>query len=59
MKVAQVFLTYPTKAFVGHEERQYEILNDVADFFIVPITSIQEWLVLQKLGYNTVKKKLK
>lgn len=37
----KVFLTYPTKAFVGDEERQYEILNDVASYFRIPINSIQ------------------
>jgi hypothetical protein len=37
----KVFLTYPTKAFIGNEERQYEILNDVATYFHIPINSIQ------------------
>lgn len=36
----KVFLTYPTKAFVGDEERQFEILNAVSDYCRVPITCI-------------------
>ncbi|AWH36626.1 hypothetical protein C1929_07610 [Stenotrophomonas sp. ZAC14D1_NAIMI4_6] len=40
-KIARkVFLTYPTQAFVGNEELQYEILNEVAEQWAVPITSI-------------------
>lgn len=36
----KIFLTYPTSAFVGHEEEQYAILNEVACHFDVPISSI-------------------
>ncbi|MDO9066833.1 MAG: hypothetical protein Q7W05_00025 [Deltaproteobacteria bacterium] len=36
----KVFLTYPTKLFVGDEERQFEILNEVSEYFRVPITCI-------------------
>lgn len=40
-KIARkVFLTYPTKAFMGKEELQYEILDEVAEKWGVPITSI-------------------
>ncbi|WP_406666447.1 hypothetical protein [Gallaecimonas sp. GXIMD1310] len=39
--VRKVYLAYPTKAFVGDEERQYQILNDISCFFDVPIMSIQ------------------
>ncbi|WP_428380001.1 hypothetical protein [Nevskia ramosa] len=51
----KVFLTYPTRVFVGHEERQYEILNDVAQHFSVPITSVQV-AGSAKLGYSIHKK---
>ena len=51
----KVFLTYPTKAFVGNEERQYEILNSVAEYFRVPITSIQV-AGSAKLGQSVHKK---
>lgn len=37
----KVFLTYPTKAFVGDEERQFEILNEISEYFKVSITCIQ------------------
>lgn len=39
--VRKVFLAYPTKAFVGEEERQYLILNEISVFFGVPIMSVQ------------------
>jgi len=51
----KVFLTYPTKAFVGNEERQYEILNDVAGHFRVPITCVQV-AGSAKLGHSVHKK---
>lgn len=47
----KVFLTYPTKAFFGQEECQYEILNDVAQHFDVPITSVQV-AGSAKIGYS-------
>jgi hypothetical protein len=37
----KIYLTYPTKAFVGAEEQQYDILNEVSVFLDVPITTIQ------------------
>ena len=39
--VRKVYLAYPTKALIGDEERQYQILNDISCFFNVPIMSIQ------------------
>ncbi|WP_341708925.1 hypothetical protein [Halopseudomonas sp.] len=39
--VRKVYLAYPTKALIGDEERQYQILNDISCFFRVPIMSIQ------------------
>ena len=51
----KVFLTYPTSAFIGHEERQYEILNDVASYFRVPITCIHV-AGSAKIGHSIHKK---
>lgn len=39
--VRKVYLAYPTKAFVGDEERQYLIMNEISCFFEIPIMSIQ------------------
>jgi hypothetical protein len=39
--VRKVYLAYPTKAFVGDEERQYLIMNEISCFLEVPIMSIQ------------------
>jgi hypothetical protein len=36
----KVFLTYPTKVFIGDEERQFEILNEVSIYLRVPITCV-------------------
>jgi hypothetical protein len=51
----KVFLSYPTRVFVGREELQYEILNEVAKFFGVPFTSVQV-AGSAKLGYSVFKK---
>jgi hypothetical protein len=41
-KIARkIYLTYPTHAFVGEEERQYVIVDSIADFFSVPINAVQ------------------
>lgn len=37
----KIFLTYPTKAFLGAEEQQYQVVNAIAVHFDVPITSVQ------------------
>lgn len=39
--IRKVYLAYPTKAFIGNEERQYVIMNEISCFFEVPIMSIQ------------------
>lgn len=36
----KVFLTYPTHAFIGDEERQYNIYNEISCFFDIPISSV-------------------
>lgn len=38
--VRKVYLTYPTVALIGDEERQFEILNEISDFFSIPINNI-------------------
>lgn len=37
----KIFLVYPTKVFIGNEEQQYAISNEIARHFDVPITSVQ------------------
>mgnify|MGYP001810197560 CR=1 FL=1 len=54
--VRKVFLTYPTKVFVGDEERQFEILNSVSEHFQVSITSIHV-AGSAKLGHSIHKKR--
>lgn len=39
--VRKVYLAYPTKAFIGDEERQFHILNDISSHFSIPIMSVQ------------------
>jgi hypothetical protein len=51
----KIFLTYPTNAFVGNEERQFSILDDVSRHFNVAITSVQV-VGSAKLGYSIHKK---
>jgi len=51
----KVFLTYPTKAFVGKEECQFEILNAVSGFCRVSITAVQV-AGSAKLGHSLHKK---
>lgn len=36
----KIFLSYPTYAFVGREDVQYQIFDAVAKYFDVPITSV-------------------
>ncbi len=47
----KVFLVYPTHAFVGAEEVEFEILDEVADFFQIPIYAIQA-AGSGKIGYS-------
>lgn len=39
--VRKVYLTYPTKALIDKEEKQFEILNEISQFFEIPINHIQ------------------
>lgn len=37
----KIFLSHPTYAFVGHEETQFEILNEISEHFKISISNIQ------------------
>lgn len=37
----KIYLSYPTKAFIGNEESEFQILNEISRFFDIPITSVQ------------------
>lgn len=39
--IRKVYLTYPTLALVGDEERQFLILDEISNFFNIPINNIQ------------------
>lgn len=39
--VRKVFLGYPTMAFIGKEERQHNIVNEISNFFKVPYMNVQ------------------
>jgi len=50
----KLFLTLPTKELVGSEETQYEILNEISEFFSIPIMSVQV-VGSAKTGYSYCK----
>ena len=54
--VRKVYLTYPTHAFVDREEKQFEILNNISEYFHVPINNVQV-IGSSKTGYSFHKKK--
>ena len=39
--VRKVYLTFPTMAMIGDEERQFKILNEISQYFHIPIVNIQ------------------
>jgi hypothetical protein len=47
----KIYLTYPTKALLGNEERQFQIFNQVSNFFNIPIINIHV-VGSSKTGYN-------
>lgn len=49
--VRKIYLTYPTAVFVGNEERQFQILNEISEHFSVPIMNIQV-VGSSKTGYS-------
>jgi len=54
--VRKIYLTYPTMALVGNEERQFHILNEISEHFNIPIMNIQV-VGSAKTGYSFHKKK--
>ena len=38
--IRKVYLTYPTMALMGNEEKQFSILNEISNFFKIPINNI-------------------
>jgi hypothetical protein len=51
----KIFLTHPTSAFKDKEEKQFEVLNEVSDYFKIPITNIQV-VGSSKIGQSLHKK---
>lgn len=47
----KIYLTYPTTVLVGKEERQFQILNEISEYFNVPIMNIQV-VGSSKTGYS-------
>lgn len=39
--VRKVYLTFHTSALVDNEEKQYEILNEISQYFKIPINHVQ------------------
>ena len=39
--IRKVYLTYPTCALIGDEERQFLILNEISSYFKIPINHVQ------------------
>jgi hypothetical protein len=52
----RVFLGFPTHAFEGNEERQYQIVNRISEHFGIPYTAIQV-TGSAKTGYSYFKRK--
>jgi len=49
--VRKIYLTYPTNALVGNEERQFRIVNEISEYFNIPIMSVQV-VGSAKTGYS-------
>jgi len=39
--VRKIYLTYPSSVLIGNEERQFQIFNEISEYFNVPIMNIQ------------------
>ncbi|WP_420578633.1 hypothetical protein [Ekhidna sp.] len=39
--VRKIFLSFPTKVFIGNEERQFTIIDNIAFYFQIPLNSVQ------------------
>ncbi|MEM0575658.1 hypothetical protein [Flavobacterium polysaccharolyticum] len=53
--VRKIYLTYPTSALIGNEERQFQILNEISEYFSIPIMNVQV-VGSSKTGYSFHKK---
>lgn len=51
----KIYLTYPTIALIGNEERQFQIFNEISEYFEVPIINVQV-VGSSKTGYSFHKK---
>ena len=38
--IRKVYLTYPTMALIGEEEKQFEILHEISEYFNIPINNV-------------------
>jgi len=52
----KIYLSFPTKIFIGKEEIQFEITNAIANHFKIPITAVQV-VGSGKTGYSYYKNK--
>ena len=39
--IRKVYLSYPTNALIGEEERQFLIFNEISEYFKIPIVNVQ------------------
>lgn len=53
--VRKIYLSYPTSVLVGKEERQFQIFNEISEYFNIPIMNIQV-VGSSKTGYSFHKK---
>jgi hypothetical protein len=47
----KIYLSYPTSALVGNEEREFAILDEISEYFNIPIMNIQV-VGSAKTGYS-------
>lgn len=52
----KIYLSFPTKAFIGYEDIEFEILNKIASHLDVPFPSIQV-VGSAKTGYSYINKR--
>ncbi|MDR6803136.1 hypothetical protein J2Y45_000406 [Dyadobacter sp. BE34] len=51
----KIFITHPTSAFIENEEKQFDILDEVSQFFKIPITHVHV-VGSSKIGQSLHKK---
>lgn len=55
-KVARkIYLSYPTQIFIGKEDEEFDLCNEISDFFSIPLGAIAV-VGSAKLGYSAFKK---